>query len=71
MYKEMQVILVNKVMYLTRICNWKKEGRGGGEAQGVADPPPKKNRFPRNSEESSAEFDFWHENFPLQNATRN
>jgi hypothetical protein len=40
MCKELPVILVNKVVDLKRICNWKKmEGRGGGEAQGAADPP--------------------------------
>jgi hypothetical protein len=33
----MPVILVNKVVDPKRIIG-KKEGRGGGEAQGVADP---------------------------------
>jgi hypothetical protein len=37
MCKEMPVILVNKVVDPKRIIG-KKEGRGGGEAQGVADP---------------------------------
>jgi hypothetical protein len=37
MCKEMPVILVNKVVDPKRIIG-KMEGRGGGEAQGVADP---------------------------------
>jgi hypothetical protein len=43
MCKEMLVIPVNKVVDPKRIFG-KKEGRGGGEAQGVADP--KKNKKP-------------------------
>jgi CubicO group peptidase (beta-lactamase class C family) len=35
----MLVIPVNKVVDKKRIIG-KMEGRGGGEAQGVADPPP-------------------------------
>jgi hypothetical protein len=38
MCKEMPVIPVNKVVDLKRIIG-KKEGRGGGEAQWVTDPP--------------------------------
>jgi hypothetical protein len=43
MCKVMPVILVNKVVYPKKIIG-KMEGRGGGEAQWVADPapPPKK-----------------------------
>jgi hypothetical protein len=44
MCKELPVILVNKVVDPKRIIG-KKEGQGGGEAQGVADPPPKINRL--------------------------
>jgi hypothetical protein len=41
----MAVILVNRVMDKKRIIR-KMEGRGGGEAQGVADPLPlQKNSF--------------------------
>jgi hypothetical protein len=40
MRKELPVILVNKVVDLKRIIG-KMEGQGGGEAQGVADPPKK------------------------------
>jgi hypothetical protein len=36
MYKEMPVILVNKVMDTKKEQSEKVEGRGGGEAQGVA-----------------------------------
>jgi hypothetical protein len=42
MCKEMPVILVNKVVDPKRIIGKKMEGQGGGEAQGVADPPQKK-----------------------------
>jgi hypothetical protein len=38
MCKEMPVILVNRVVDPKRIIK-KMEGQGGGEAQGVADPP--------------------------------
>jgi hypothetical protein len=38
MCKEMPVIPVNKVVDTKRIIGKKLEGRGGGEAQGVADP---------------------------------
>jgi hypothetical protein len=39
----MQVIPVKMVVDKNRICKWKKEGQGGGKAQGVADPyHPKK-----------------------------
>jgi hypothetical protein len=38
MYKEMPVILVNRVVDKKGIVG-KMEGRGGGEAHGVADPP--------------------------------
>jgi hypothetical protein len=38
MCKEMPVIPVNKKVDPKK-NNWKKEGQGGGEAQGVADPP--------------------------------
>jgi hypothetical protein len=41
MYKEMLVIPVNRVVDPKRIIG-KMEGQGGGEAQRVADPPPKK-----------------------------
>jgi hypothetical protein len=34
----MPVILVNKVVDKKK-NNWTNEGRGGGKAQGVADPP--------------------------------
>jgi hypothetical protein len=44
MCKEMPVILVNKVVDPKRIIR-KMEGQGGGQAQGFADPPPKKRRF--------------------------
>jgi hypothetical protein len=37
MYKEMPVILVNRVVGKKRIIG-KKEGQRGGEAHGVADP---------------------------------
>jgi hypothetical protein len=37
MCKEMPVIQVNRVVDVKRIIG-KMEGRGGGEAQGVADP---------------------------------
>jgi hypothetical protein len=37
MCKELPVILVNKVVDPKRIIGQKMEGRGGGEAQGVAD----------------------------------
>jgi hypothetical protein len=37
MCKELPVILVNKVVDPKRIIE-KMEGRGGGDAQGVADP---------------------------------
>jgi hypothetical protein len=37
MFKEMPVIPVNRVLDLERIIG-KMEGRGGGEAQGTADP---------------------------------
>jgi hypothetical protein len=37
MCKELPIILVNKVVDPKRIIR-KMEGRGGGEAQGVADP---------------------------------
>jgi hypothetical protein len=40
MCKEMLVILVNKVVDPKRIIG-KREGQGGGEAQGVADPKKK------------------------------
>jgi hypothetical protein len=40
MCKEMPVIPVNRVVDPKRIIGM--EGREGGEAQGVADPPPKK-----------------------------
>jgi hypothetical protein len=40
MCKEMPVVPVNKVGDPTRIIG-KMEGLGGGEAQGVADPPKK------------------------------
>jgi hypothetical protein len=36
--KEMPVILVNRVVDKKRIIG-KMEGQGGGEVQGVADPP--------------------------------
>jgi hypothetical protein len=39
MCKEMPVILVNRVVDPKRIIG--KNGRGGGEAQGVADPTKK------------------------------
>jgi hypothetical protein len=39
MCKELLVIPVKKVVDPKRIIE-KMEGRGGGEAQGVADPPP-------------------------------
>jgi hypothetical protein len=38
MCKEMLVILVNKVVDPKKNNRKKMEGRGGGEAQGVADP---------------------------------
>jgi hypothetical protein len=38
MCKELPVILVNKVVDPKRIIGKNIEGRGGGEAQGVADP---------------------------------
>jgi hypothetical protein len=38
MCKEMPVIRVNKVVDPKRIIGKKMEGRGGGEAKGVADP---------------------------------
>jgi hypothetical protein len=38
MCKELPVILVNKVVDPKRNNQKKMEGRGGGEAQGVADP---------------------------------
>jgi hypothetical protein len=41
MCKEMLVIPVNRVVDMKKIIG-KMEGQGGGEAQGVADPPPKK-----------------------------
>jgi hypothetical protein len=44
MCKEMLVIPVNRVVDMKKIIG-KMEGQGGGEAQGVADPPPKKNRI--------------------------
>jgi hypothetical protein len=47
MCKELQVILVNKVVDPKRIIG-KMEGRGGGEAQGVADQ--KKHPNSRNAE---------------------
>jgi hypothetical protein len=37
MWKEMPVIPVNRVVDMKRIME-KREGQGGGEAQGVADP---------------------------------
>jgi hypothetical protein len=40
MHKEMQVIPVDRVVDKKK-NNRKKESRGGGEAQGVADPSPK------------------------------
>jgi hypothetical protein len=40
MCKQMLVILVNRVVDPKRIIG-KMEGQGGGEAQGVADPPKK------------------------------
>jgi hypothetical protein len=43
MCKELPVILVNKVVNPKRIIK-KMEGRGGGEAQGVADPPKKEKK---------------------------
>jgi hypothetical protein len=43
MCKEMPVILVDRVEDKKRIIGKMGRGRGGGgEAQGVADPPPKK-----------------------------
>jgi hypothetical protein len=39
MCKEMPVILVSKVVDPKKKNQKKMEGRGGGEAQGVADPP--------------------------------
>jgi hypothetical protein len=41
MCKEMQIIPVNRVVDPKRTIE-KMEGQGEGEAQGVADPPPKK-----------------------------
>jgi hypothetical protein len=41
MRKELPVVLVNKVVDPKRIIGQKMEGRGGGEAQGVADPKKK------------------------------
>jgi hypothetical protein len=41
MWKELPVILVNKVVNPKRIIG-KMEGRGGGEAQGVPDPKKRK-----------------------------
>jgi hypothetical protein len=38
MCKELPVILVNKVVDLKKNNQKKMEGRGGGVAQGVADP---------------------------------
>jgi hypothetical protein len=39
MCKEMPVIPVNRLVDKIKIIG-KNEGRGGGEVQGVADPPP-------------------------------
>jgi hypothetical protein len=46
MCKETLVIMVNKVVDPKRIIG-KMEGQGGGEAQGVAVPPPKKKTIQR------------------------
>jgi hypothetical protein len=42
MCREMPVTPVDRVVDPKRIIGIKMEGRGRGEAQGVADPPPKK-----------------------------
>jgi hypothetical protein len=44
MCKEMPVIPGNKVVDPKRIIGIKMVGRAGGAAQGVADPPPQKNK---------------------------
>jgi hypothetical protein len=45
MCKEMSVILVNMVVYPKKEELQKTEGQGGENAQGVADPPPKKKKL--------------------------
>jgi hypothetical protein len=45
MCKELPVISVNREVYKKRINGGKMEGRGGGKAQGVADPKTNKHMY--------------------------
>jgi hypothetical protein len=56
--KEVPVIPVNRAVDPKKNNREKMEGRGGGEAQGVADPPPPKKKEPVSRELFSDELSF-------------